>query len=624
MQGAVYALRSIIISQRLLGTKEIAVFHHTGCGMLTFTTDYLRRIVKEAEPGNAAVAQAVDQMHFLEFSDLEKSVKEDVKFLEEHPLVLRDTIVTGWIYHVETGKVRFILCAYQIMSAAGSRQRLESPSGFDELPEQQEQAEKAALEKLMPLYPPSSGPVIAIDLDDVLSQTNQMVADWHNSQYGTNMDISMFYCLFENIICTGQFKDAHKTGHELVTKLSKAQVRDADGEVFLETNLMINPQICVDLKAVLLIDDSIENALQCATYKEPTQVLLFGNYEWNKRLSGPQDAKDEMTFDQRLEAEGGKEFWKDEGIIIPEGAPLTRTKDWSEVLANVRIPGPINNDFDFADRLYIPVAVESFDLPLKIRISLNKKIEDFNDASMAKIVLMCDTPAPRPDDPPLKAPYLYSGEEVSALVKSPEHCEIVGPLHPSLMAQVVTLRTQSKETQAEQAPPGIVPTQGTPTGPLIGLRTGSMASFSALHAKSFNERLTKFAKVYVAHRPLVQRVLNISFVVYVLATAYYGLSSRTSSSSSTGGKSKDMANKGDKQDGAGKPPRVANKLAIAYRTRLTKEVMKQYLGQEAEGHDGKVYYKISNLDDRIKNPDQLRSLSILDSKPKSLPFTLEG
>ncbi|KAF8973673.1 ABC transporter transmembrane region 2-domain-containing protein [Flammula alnicola] len=50
---------------------------------------------------------------------------------------------------------------------------------------------------------------------------------------------------------------------------------------------------------------------------------------------------------------------------------------------------------------------------------------------------------------------------------------------------------------------------------------------------------------------------------------------------------------------------IQNKLSIAYRTRLTTEVMKQYLGEEGEGPDGKVYYKLSNLDDRIKNPDQM-------------------
>ncbi|KAJ3486150.1 hypothetical protein NLI96_g4434 [Meripilus lineatus] len=50
---------------------------------------------------------------------------------------------------------------------------------------------------------------------------------------------------------------------------------------------------------------------------------------------------------------------------------------------------------------------------------------------------------------------------------------------------------------------------------------------------------------------------------------------------------------------------VQNKLALAYRTRLTDEVMKQYLGDGANGENGKVFYKLANLDDRIKNPDQM-------------------
>ncbi|KAI0651532.1 carbonic anhydrase [Trametes meyenii] len=103
------ALRSIIISQRLLGTREVAVFHHTGCGMLTFDTPQLRSIVKEGSPGDAAVAKAVDNIDFLEFSALEDSVKEDVKFLQESPLVLPQTKVTGWVYEVETGKIRQIV-----------------------------------------------------------------------------------------------------------------------------------------------------------------------------------------------------------------------------------------------------------------------------------------------------------------------------------------------------------------------------------------------------------------------------------------------------------------------------------------------------------------------------------
>lgn len=67
------------------------------------------------------------------------------------------------------------------MSAAGSRLRLESPtpelSEFKGPQEDDETPEHEALERLTAISPPSSGPIIAIDLDDVLSQTNQAVAD---------------------------------------------------------------------------------------------------------------------------------------------------------------------------------------------------------------------------------------------------------------------------------------------------------------------------------------------------------------------------------------------------------------------------------------------------------------
>jgi len=99
------ALRSIVISQRLLGTREVAVFHHTGCGMLTFTTPQLRDIVKKAHPDDEEVAKEVDAIDFLEFPHLEESVKSDVKLLEDNPLVLKEIKITGWIYEVETGKV---------------------------------------------------------------------------------------------------------------------------------------------------------------------------------------------------------------------------------------------------------------------------------------------------------------------------------------------------------------------------------------------------------------------------------------------------------------------------------------------------------------------------------------
>ncbi len=76
--------------------------------MVTFSTPQLRTLVKDSDPTNAALGE-VDKIDFLEFQGLEESVKEDVKFLKEHPLVLPETKITGWVYEVETGKVRLML-----------------------------------------------------------------------------------------------------------------------------------------------------------------------------------------------------------------------------------------------------------------------------------------------------------------------------------------------------------------------------------------------------------------------------------------------------------------------------------------------------------------------------------
>jgi len=100
------ALRSIIISQQLLGTREIAVFHHTDCGMLTFSNSDIKSLLKEKYP---AAADEVEGIDFLPFGNLEGSVKEDVEYLKQHPLVLKETKITGWIYEVETGKSKQIV-----------------------------------------------------------------------------------------------------------------------------------------------------------------------------------------------------------------------------------------------------------------------------------------------------------------------------------------------------------------------------------------------------------------------------------------------------------------------------------------------------------------------------------
>jgi carbonic anhydrase len=97
------ALRSLVISSRLLGTTEFAVIHHTDCGMLTFTNDHLRAKLRE-ETG--ADASAID---FLPFPDLEQSVRDDVAAILASPFVDDSIPVSGYVYDVHTGGIEQIV-----------------------------------------------------------------------------------------------------------------------------------------------------------------------------------------------------------------------------------------------------------------------------------------------------------------------------------------------------------------------------------------------------------------------------------------------------------------------------------------------------------------------------------
>jgi carbonic anhydrase len=94
------ALRSLIISQRLLGTREVAVIHHTDCGMLTFSNRDLRTKVKED------LGQDTGEFDFLPFQDLDGSVREDFEFLQATQLLDPETLIRGFVYDVTTGKLR--------------------------------------------------------------------------------------------------------------------------------------------------------------------------------------------------------------------------------------------------------------------------------------------------------------------------------------------------------------------------------------------------------------------------------------------------------------------------------------------------------------------------------------
>ena len=93
------ALRSLVISSRLLGTNEFAVIHHTDCGMVTFTNDDLRTKLKDETGADAS------NIDFLPFPDLEQSVRDDVAAILSSPFIDDSIPVSGYIYDVHTGAV---------------------------------------------------------------------------------------------------------------------------------------------------------------------------------------------------------------------------------------------------------------------------------------------------------------------------------------------------------------------------------------------------------------------------------------------------------------------------------------------------------------------------------------
>jgi carbonic anhydrase len=96
------ALRSLIISSQLLGTREVLVIHHTDCGMLTFRNEDAWAKLEEA------TGKSARDIDFLPFSDVEGSVREDVATIRANPFVPDDAEVTGWVYDVRTGSLQAV------------------------------------------------------------------------------------------------------------------------------------------------------------------------------------------------------------------------------------------------------------------------------------------------------------------------------------------------------------------------------------------------------------------------------------------------------------------------------------------------------------------------------------
>jgi len=92
------AIRSLAISQRLLGTREIMLIHHTDCGMLTFTDDAFKRSIQDetgVKPPWAAEA----------FPDLAEDVRQSIARISASPFVPHKDVIRGFVFDVATGKL---------------------------------------------------------------------------------------------------------------------------------------------------------------------------------------------------------------------------------------------------------------------------------------------------------------------------------------------------------------------------------------------------------------------------------------------------------------------------------------------------------------------------------------
>ncbi len=112
------AIRSIVISYKLLGTREWFVIHHTNCGMEFFTNDVMRKLLASSletasltehgfqDVGKGPGSRAGEYIEWLTIADQEQSVRDDVEHIRQHPLVSKNIAIYGYIYDVSTGKLR--------------------------------------------------------------------------------------------------------------------------------------------------------------------------------------------------------------------------------------------------------------------------------------------------------------------------------------------------------------------------------------------------------------------------------------------------------------------------------------------------------------------------------------
>lgn len=124
------AIRSLVISYKLLGTSEWFVIHHTNCGMEFFTNEVMRGLLAKSletaaltdrgfhDIGKGPGSRAGEYIEWLTISDQAQSVRDDVERIRRHPLVPADIAIYGYIYDVKNGKLLEVPHATQVGKAA--------------------------------------------------------------------------------------------------------------------------------------------------------------------------------------------------------------------------------------------------------------------------------------------------------------------------------------------------------------------------------------------------------------------------------------------------------------------------------------------------------------------------
>jgi len=123
------AIRSLVISYKLLGTREWFVIHHTNCGMELFTDEIIRDLLASSlktasfegrwkDSGEGPGSRQGDYIDWLTIKNQAESVTSDVERIRQHPLVPRDIPIYGYIYSVENGRLIEVAEATRVGRAA--------------------------------------------------------------------------------------------------------------------------------------------------------------------------------------------------------------------------------------------------------------------------------------------------------------------------------------------------------------------------------------------------------------------------------------------------------------------------------------------------------------------------